>query len=70
MTNHLTWQLVDAVAADLNASESARLKWRQQGRGVPAKWQLRIARELMTRGVPVSLGDFASLEPNPGRIAA
>lgn len=70
MTNHLTWQLVDSVAADLGAGESARLKWRQEGRGVPSKWKLDIARELMARGVPVALGDFDNLEPKPGRIAA
>ena len=70
MANHLTWQLVDNVAADLGAQESARLKWRQKGRGVPAQWQLKIARELMVRGVPISLDDFAKLVSTPGRIAA
>jgi hypothetical protein len=70
MANHLTWQLVDSVAADLGAQESARLKWRQKGRGVPAQWQLNITRELMARGVPVSLDDFSKLESTPGRIAA
>lgn len=70
MANHLTWQLVDSIASDLGVAEPARAKWRQKGRGVPAQWQIKIARELMTRGVPVSLDDFARLEPNPGRIAA
>ena len=70
MANHLTWALVDGVAADLGATEAARLKWRQKDRGVPAVWQIKIANELMRRGVPVALADFASLPENPGRIAA
>ena len=70
MANHLTWQLVDTVAADLGANEAARLKWRQRDRGVPPAWQIKIARDLMNRGVAVSLDDFAKLAPTPGRIAA
>ena len=70
MANHLTWQVVDEVAADLGANAAARIKWRQRGRGVPASWQIRIMRELMERGVIVSLDDFARLPENPGRIAA
>jgi len=64
----LTWQLVNSVAADLGAKEEARLKWRQ--RGVPPKWRISIAQELMRRGIPVALGDFDKLDLNPGRIAA
>ena len=70
MVETLTWQIVDNVAAELGVKEPARLKWRQPGRGVPPVWQLKIARSLMERGVPVSLDDFAKLETNPGRIAA
>lgn len=70
MANHLTWKLVDEVAADLGAGESARLKWRQTGRGVPPVWQIKVARELMGRGVAVSLDDFSHLPENPGRVAA
>ena len=70
MANHLTWSLVDDAAAQLGAKESARLKWRQPNRGVPAAWQIKITRELMRRGVPVSLDDFATLPVNPGRVAA
>lgn len=70
MANHLTWQLVDTVASELDATEAARLKWRQKGRGVPPAWQIKIARELMNRGIAVSLDDFASLPENPGRVAA
>lgn len=70
MQNHLTWKLVDEVAADLGASEAARLKWRQPKRGVPADWQIKIADELGKRGVEVQFYDFASLPENPGRIAA
>jgi hypothetical protein len=75
MSNHsemseitLNWQLVDAVAADLDANKEARLKWRQ--RGVPPKWQISIVQELMRRGIPVALADFERLDLNPGRIAA
>lgn len=64
----INWQLVDQVAADLNAKQEARLKWRQ--RGVPAKWRILIAQELMRRGIPVALSDFDKLDLNPGRIAA
>jgi hypothetical protein len=70
MANHLTWKLVDETAADLGAGESARLKWRQTGRGVPPVWQIKIARELMAQGIPVSLDDFSRLPENPGRVAA
>ncbi len=70
MPNTLTWKLVDDTAASLGVNEAARLKWRQAGRGVPAVWQIKIVRELMMQGVPVSLDDFATLPENPGRIAA
>ena len=70
MANHLTWQLVDSIAADLSVEPATRAKWRQPKRGVPPSWQIKIVRELMHRGVPVSLDDFARLESNPGRIAA
>jgi hypothetical protein len=66
----LTWKLVDDTAADLGANESARLKWRQRGRGVPPAWRIKIVEDLMQRGVPVSLSDFDRLGPTPGRIAA
>lgn len=59
MNNHLTWPLIDSVASDLGAKPAARLKWRQ--RQVPSAWQIKIARELMQRGVAVSLGDFDKL---------
>lgn len=70
MPDTLTWKLVDDIAANLGVNEPARLKWRQPGRGVPASWQIKIVRELMARGVPVSLDDFAKLPTNPGRVAA
>ncbi len=69
MSNHLSWQLVDSVAADLGAKPEASAKWRQPDRGVPAAWQIKIMGELMARGVPVSINDFRRLPPNPGRIA-
>lgn len=77
MSNHvampestLTWKLVDAIAADLGAGEAGRLKWRQRPAGVPPKWRIEIAQELMRRGMPVALADFDKLNSTPGRIAA
>lgn len=66
----LTWRIVDTTAAELGASESARLKWRQRKRGVPADWRIRITQSLMARGIPIALSDFDLLPRNPGRIAA
>lgn len=66
----LTWRLVDDIAAELEVPKSARLKWRQPGRGVPDKWKIRITQALMARGVPIALNDFDRLPENPGRIAA
>jgi hypothetical protein len=66
----LTWTLVDQVAERLGATDVARRKWRQEGRGVPAAWRIRIAEEMMRAGAPVPLADFDRLEPNPGRVAA
>lgn len=77
MSNHsamsqstLTWKLVDDIAADLGAGEAGRLKWRQRPAGVPSKWRIAIAQELMRRGIPVALSDFDKLDQTPGRIAA
>jgi len=70
LENHLTWQIVDEVAADLGAGESARLKWRQRGRGVPAEWRIKITQALMSRGIAIALAEFDALPENPGRIAA
>lgn len=70
MANHLTWKLVDEIAADLGVSEAARLKWRQAGRGVPAEWQIKIADVLRAKKVAFDFADFAALPANPGRIAA
>ena len=61
MNNHLTWDLVDSVADDLGALPDARRKWRV--RQVPYYWQIKIATELMRRGVAVALGDFEKLNP-------
>ena len=68
MNNHLTWTLVDSVAADLNVPATARMKWRQ--REVPAKHRIAITQELMKRGIAISLADFDQLPVTPGRIAA
>jgi hypothetical protein len=64
----LNWRLVDETGAALGAKEEARLKWRQ--RGVPPKWRIDIAQELMARGIAIALADFDRLDLNPGRIAA
>jgi hypothetical protein len=66
----LNWRLVDEVAAELGAKESARAKWRQPARGVPADWRIKITQTLLARGVPIALSDFERLPENPGRIAA
>ena len=66
----LNWKLVDDVAADLHVGKEARLKWRQRSAGVPPKWRIAIAQELMRRGIPVALSDFDRLDSTPGRIAA
>lgn len=66
----LTWKLVDDIAEVLGAGEAGRLKWRQRATGVPPKWRIAIAQELMRRGIPVALADFDKLESTPGRIAA
>ncbi len=60
----LTWQVVDETAAALGAGESARLKWRQEGRGVPPAWRIRIAEKLGD----VALSDFEALPSKPGRV--
>lgn len=66
----ITWPLVDQVAGELGATDVARRKWRQEGRGVPPVWRIKIVEAMMARGAPVALSDFERLEPNPGRIAA
>lgn len=66
----LNWKLVDDIADALGAGEAGRLKWRQRPTGVPPKWRISIAQELMRRGIPVALSDFDKLESTPGRIAA
>lgn len=70
MLQTLQWSVVDQVAEKLGAKEEARRKWRQPGRGVPAKWRISIVEELLRSGVPVALADFDKLESRPGRIAA
>jgi len=64
MTEHLSWKLIDDIAARKGVSEAARFKWRQ--RGVPPKWRIAIAQELPH----IALADFDGLELTPGRIAA
>jgi hypothetical protein len=66
----LTWRMVDEVAAELGAKDHARLKWRQEGRGVPPHWRIKITQSLLSKGVPIALNDFDTLPSNPGRIAA
>lgn len=68
--NTLNWRVVDDIAAELGAKQEARAKWRQQGRGVPAEWRIKITQAMMSRGFPIALSDFDRLPENPGRIAA
>ena len=68
--NALTWAVVDEIAAELGASEPARLKWRQVNRGVPASWRMAIADRLGEKGFRPSSADFDALPSTPGRIAA
>ena len=67
-TSPLTWQKIDQIAAELGATEPARLKWRQ--RKVPHDWRIRIFEKLTEAGENVAFSDFDMLESNPGRIAA
>jgi hypothetical protein len=66
----LTWTLVDETAADLGATLAARLKWRQDGRGVPDSWRIKIVQALGAQGNHVNFSDFDALQSKPGRIAA
>jgi len=68
MANHLTWAVVDEVAAGLGVAEPTRLKWRQPGRGVPSAWRIRIVDVLAARGITVTFAEFDTLPENPGRI--
>jgi hypothetical protein len=70
MENALTWKLVDDIATELGASESARLKWRQGGRGVPPIWRIRVAERAAKQGVSFDMAAFDALPATPGRIAA
>lgn len=70
MAEVVTWKLVDDAAAQLGATEAARLKWRQEGRGVPPAWRIRIATMLGKAGQSIALSDFDTLPSTPGRIAA
>lgn len=51
------WAAIDALAASLGVSRSARLKWRT--RGVPYRWQIRLTVE--SKG-SISLHDFPAPE--------
>lgn len=64
----LTWEVVDAAAEQLGASDAQRRKWRQRGREVPAAWRIRIAEHLTNGGTPAQPADFDSLAPRPGRL--
>lgn len=66
--NSLTWETVDAVAADLGATAQQRRKWRQTGRKVPDAWRIRIAEQMKTRGEPIAFSAFDGLPPRPGKL--
>lgn len=65
----LTWEIVDAIAADLGASAATRRKWRQTNRQVPNNWRIRIAEVLKARGDSVDFSAFDDLPPRPGKLA-
>ena len=64
----LTWTIIDRTAEKLGVSDAARKKWRS--RRVPWEWRVKIAEELKTSGITVSLADFDDVEASPGRLAA
>lgn len=66
----LTWETVDAIAADLGASAANRRKWRQTGRQVPDAWRIRIVDALKARGVVVEFSAFDDLPPRPGKLSS
>ena len=65
----LTWEMVDAAAARLGATEAQRRKWRQTGRQVPDGWRIRIAKDLADHGQSVEFSAFDDLPPRPGRLS-
>lgn len=66
----LTWETVDAAAAELGATAVQRRKWRQIGRQVPDAWRIRVVERLKADGVEIAFADFDELTPRPGRLAA
>lgn len=66
----LTWETVDAIAAELGASTANRRKWRQTGRQVPDAWRIRISKVLQDRGTPVDFSAFDDLPPRPGKLSS
>jgi hypothetical protein len=57
----ITWTLMTDLAAKLGAGFEARRKWRQ--RGIPARWQLRIASELSRSGYTIDPAMIATIKP-------
>lgn len=64
----LTWEIVDAIAAELGATAATRRKWRQTGRQVPTSWRIRIVEALKARGERVEFTAFDDLPPRPGKL--
>lgn len=60
VNDQLTWELVDAVAADLGAKDEARRKWRD--RGIPADWRIKIAQQLEIGGRAFTASDFDAFD--------
>lgn len=66
----LTWEIVDAIAAELGATDANRRKWRQTGRQVPDAWRIRIVNALKARGAVVEFSAFDDLPPRPGKLSS
>lgn len=59
-TDLLTWDLVDAAAADLGVTGFARKKW-QQRRQIPFRWRYPLIERLRARGHDVDYPAFDAL---------
>ena len=65
MQTNLTWQDVDAVAAELGVTIEARRKWRQRPPGVPYKLRIQIFEALRATGREIDFSAFDELaRPN------
>lgn len=59
MSDSLTWDEIEEIAASMGVSDEARRKWRERG-GVPHRWRFPIAQAAQNRGKEVSEADLES----------